>query len=174
MKKEKQLLLDEIKEQIEQYGSFVIAQYTKVTSNSMNNFRGVIANLGGDVQMIRKTVFLKAAEQAGIDLKKQDLEGHISIVFAGVDPIETAKAVFKYSKENDNTLKVLGGRLDGELYRAKDVEMLSTLPGKDEMRAQLLSVFEAPLSHTLGTVDAILTSILHCLDNKAKKEEESQ
>ena len=173
MKHEKQLLLDEVKDQIDKYKSFVIMQYVGLKANTLNTFRGLVADLGGDVQMIRKQVLIKAAKEAGVTLLKQDLEGHISLVFAGNDPVETAKLVYKYSKENDNVLKVIGGRFEGSLYKANDVEKLSNLPGKDEMRAQLLSVFEAPLSQTLATMDALLTSVMHCLENKSQKEKES-
>ena len=72
------------------------------------------------------------------------------------------------------SFKVIGGRFDGQLYTGADVERLSTLPGKDEMRAQFLSVFEAPLSQTLGSYEALLTSVPYCLDNKSKQEENTE
>jgi large subunit ribosomal protein L10 len=170
MKQEKQLLLDEIKQQIEHYGTFVITNYAGVSANNMNQFRNQIASLGGEVQMIRKTVLAKAAEEAGMPLQVEDLKGHIGIVFAGKDPIETTKAVFKFSKENENAITVLGGRFDGRLYKGSEVEMMASLPGKDEMRAQLLGLFVAPLSETLSVMNAIMTSVLYCLENKSQQE----
>lgn len=170
MKKEKQLLLDEVKGQIDHFGSFLIAQYSGVSANALGQLRREIGDLGGDVQMIKKTLLVKAAKEAGVEISESDLPGHIGVVYGGKDPLETTKAVFKFSKENDKALNVLGGRFDGKYLNAKDVEMLSTLPGKDEMRAQLLSVLEAPLSQAVGAMDAILTSLLHCLENKSQKE----
>lgn len=170
MKKEKQLLLDEVKGQIDQFGSFIIIKYAGVSANAFGLLRRDIGDMGGDVQMIKKTLLVKAAKEAEVELNEADLPGHISVVFGGKDPVEATKAVFKFSKENNNSLAVLGGRFDGKYLNAKDVEMLSTLPGKDEMRAQLLSVLEAPLSQTVGAMDAILTSVLHCLENKSQKE----
>lgn len=170
MKKEKQLLLDEVKGQIDEFGSFVIAKYAKLSANALAKLRREVSIQGGDVHMIKKTLLVKAAKEAGVELSENDLPGHIGVIYGGKDPLETAKFVFKFSKENDNTIGVLGGRFDGKYYKAKDVETLASLPGKDEMRAQLLSVFEAPLSHTVGAMDAILTSLLHCLENKSQKE----
>jgi large subunit ribosomal protein L10 len=170
MKKEKQLLLDEVKGQIDQYNSFVIAMYAKVPATALSQLRREVHSQGGDVHMIKKTILIKAAKDAGIELSENELPGHISVIYGGKDPLETTKHVLKFSKENDNAFSVLGGRFDGKYYKAKDVEMLASLPGKDEMRAQLLSVLEAPLSQTVGAMDAILTSLLHCLENKSKKE----
>ena len=170
MRQEKQLLLDEVGWQIKKSGSFVIMRYLGLTANKANDFRGSIAKQGGAVEVVRKRLLIKAAQTAGIDLDLNTLEGHIGLVFAGKDPLETAKTVFKFSEENDKAVKVIGGRFEGQLYNAADMEMLSKLPSKDEMRAQLLSVLEAPMSHTLSVMDAVLASVVYCLDNKAKKE----
>ena len=50
---------------------------------------------------------------------------------------------------------------------ASDVEQISKLPSKEEMRAQFLGTLEAPLSQTLGVIEALLTTVMHCLENKS-------
>lgn len=170
MRPEKQLLLDDIKEQIEQRGSFVIMQYLGLDANSTSDFRQQIADLGGDLEMVKKRILIKAAQDVGIELDLSMLPGHIGIVFTGEDAIQTTKAVYQLRKEKKNSINVLGGRFDGQLYSAEDVETLSKLPGKDEMRAQLLSTFVAPAQQTVSVMDALLCSVLHCLENKSSEE----
>ncbi|MEM1282033.1 MAG: 50S ribosomal protein L10 [Chlamydiota bacterium] len=170
MREEKQFLLDEVKEQMDEYSDFAIFQYLGITANTMGDFRTSIAKIGGEVQMIRKRILLKAAAEAGVELELSNLPGHIGLAFAGADSIEMTKAVFQFSKESDSALTVLGGRLDGKLYSAEDVEALSKLPGKDEMRAQLLGLFEAPMSQTVAVINALLTAVPCCLENKSKQE----
>lgn len=170
MRQEKNLLKNEIKDKFEKHGSFVIMNYLKLSANAANAFRRQIRKLGGEVEVVRKRVLLKAAEDAGISLNHSQLEGHIGLVFLGEDPIETTKSVFTFSQENEKSIQVVGGQFDGKIYSGADVERLSTLPGKDEMRAQLLSVFEAPMTHTLSVMVALMTSVPYCLDNKIKLE----
>ncbi len=170
MRPEKQLLLDDIKEQIERQGSFVIMQYSGLDANATSDFRQQIADLGGDIEIVKKRVLVKAAHDVGIELDLSKLPGHIGIVFTGEDSVQTTKAVFKLRKEKKDSINVLGGRFDGQLYSAEDVETLSKLPGKDEMRAQLLSMFVAPAQQTVSVMDTLLCSVLHCLENKSKKE----
>jgi large subunit ribosomal protein L10 len=171
MRQEKELLKDEIKEKIERFKSFVIMQYSKLSANAANEFRREVGKLGGDVGIIRKRVLLKAVQDAGIDIDPSIFEGHIGLVFlAEEDPLEITKYVFKFSKEREKVIGVLGGRFDGQLYSGEDVERLSKLPSRDGMRAELLSVLEAPLSQTLAVMEALLTCIPFCLENKAKQE----
>lgn len=169
MREEKQLLLDEVRKYIDANDSFLIMSYQGLTANKANEFRGNISRKGGVVEIVRKRILVKAAEVAGITMDLKTMQGHIGLIFGGSDPLETAKFVFKFGEENGKAIQVIGGRFEGQLYNAADMEMLSKLPNKDEMRAQLLSVLEAPMSHTLGVIDAVLSSVVYCLDNKSKQ-----
>lgn len=173
MRQEKQLLLDEVRGQIEQSSSFVIMSYTGLTANAANDFRRELAKNGGNLEIVRKRVLIKAAEAAGVKLELAALPGHIGLVFTGKDAIETTKLVFKF-RQDTNAVEVIGGRVDGQLYSGPDIETLANLPSKDEMRAQFLSVLEAPMSQTLAVMEAILTSVVYCLDNKSKQEGSDQ
>ncbi len=170
MRAEKSLLKQEIKDKLERFGSFVIMQHFGLSANTANDFRREMGKIGGDVEMVRKRVLLKAAEDAGVQLDLSSLPGHVGIVFLGQDAIESTKAVIKFGQNREKVIRVIGGRFDGQLYSGADVERLSNLPGKNEMRAQLLSIFEAPLSQTLAVIEALLASVPYCLDNKSKEE----
>ncbi|MDP1836597.1 MAG: 50S ribosomal protein L10 [Chlamydiales bacterium] len=176
MRQEKQFFLDSIQEHIEKAEGVVILKYHRLTANSANDFRGGAAKLGAHITMVPKRVFVKGAAQAGLTLDRQDLEGHIGLVFADRDPLEVAKFVVKYGEEAEKVVEILGGRFEGKMYNAADMVKLSQLPSLPEMRSQFLSVLEAPLSQTLATMEAILCSVIHCLENKAQQsgQQESQ
>jgi large subunit ribosomal protein L10 len=169
MRSEKQYLVDEILAPLGQYKTFVIMKYAGVEANAVNQFRREVATLGGCVKMMRKRILARACANAGITLDLAELPGHIGIVFGGKDPIETTKLVFKFSQDTEKAVEVVGGHIEGKLYNGKDVETLSKLPGRDELRAQLLATLEAPMSQTLAVMEALLSSVVYCLDNKAKE-----
>jgi large subunit ribosomal protein L10 len=168
MRQEKQFLLDEIDDQLKQSESFVLLGYNSFNANAANDFRAEVSKMGGNVQMVRKRILVKAAKQRGLEVSLEDLPGHIGLVFGGTDILETTKYLFKYGKENNEQVTVLGGQFEGAMHNADTMKQLAALPSKDEMRAQLLSVLEAPLSQTLATMDALITSVIYCLDNKSQ------
>ncbi len=170
MRQDKQLLLDDIKEQMDTAGSFVIMSYQQLKANLANDFRDEMAKIGSSVEMVPKRVLIKAAEQVQITLEHEKLPGHISLVLAGEEPFQTAKLVYKYSKKNGDVFTVLGGKFEGKLCDADQVKQLSELPTQDEMRAQLLGTFAAPLSQTLAVFNALLTSVPSCLQQKCDKD----
>jgi large subunit ribosomal protein L10 len=171
MRPEKSLLLNEIKEKIDNSKAIVLASYKKMSPNLSADFRTNIAKTGGSFEIVKKRMLMKAAEKAGFSLDRSGLQGHIGVIFAEQDPVQTAKYVYKFRKDNEEIFEVIGGRFEGQICSAKDVELISQLPGQDEMRAQLLGLFEAPMSQTLAVVEALLCSVVYCLENKASGSE---
>lgn len=172
MRSEKQLLLDDIREQIEGNSAFVLFSYEGLKADAAGEFRSRIHELGGHVEMVPKRVFRKAAIASGFELDEISLDGHIGLAFAKDDPVGVTKSVFAFSKES-KAVNVVAGSVDGQLYDDKQMKTLSELPSLDQMRAQLLGLFIAPMTQSLSVMNALLCSIPYALDNKAKKDEAS-
>lgn len=167
MRQEKQYLLDDLKARIENSKAFIVTHYKSMSANAMNNFRGMLSKEGSEFEVIAKRVFIKAAENQGIELKKEDMQGHIGIVFTKDDFVTAAKLLCKFEEESEK-IEILSGFIEGQLYDKQSVIKLSKLPSMNELRAQFIGLLEAPMSQTLGVFDALLTSVIHCLENKAK------
>lgn len=171
MREEKKLLLESLKEEIEESNGFVVVRHTGLNAGATDEFRTAVVNGGANFEVVRKRVFIKAAEAAGIeDLSEELLSGSIGVVFAKDEPVQAAKAIVTCEKETKGKVEAVCGRIDGKMVTAQDIETLSKLPSKDEMRAQLLATLVAPMTQTLSTMQALLTSVIYCIDNKVKKE----
>lgn len=171
MRQEKQLLLDELQDLIENSTAFVLTKHEGFKANQANEFRCLLRESGAQLEMVRKRVFMKAAAAAGVDgIQRKALEGSIGIVFATGDTVTATKAVVKYAEDSGQAITILGGHFDGKMLNAQEVETLSKLPSMDEMRAQLLATFQAPAQQTLAVMQTLLTSPLYLLENKIEKE----
>jgi large subunit ribosomal protein L10 len=169
MRQEKQLLLNEIKDKIAGSKALMLTSYKQLAPNKSAEFRLNLSKIGGSLEVVKKRVLVKAAQAANVELDPALLQGHIAVIFADQDPIQMTKAVYQFRQENEDLLEVIGGRFEGTICSAADMEQISKLPGKDEMRAQFLGTLEAPMSQTLAVIEALLTSVMHCLGNKAEK-----
>lgn len=167
MKREKQLLLDEMKGQIQQSGSFIIANYQNLTGDRAYQFRREIAKLGGYFEVVRKRMFLQAVRLVGIEFTEEELPGHIGLVLGTHDPLEATKVVMKFSEENEESFQLIAGFVDGQKTSREDVQRLATLPSKEQLRSELLGLFCAPASGVLGAMEAIMTDVVSCIDSKA-------
>ncbi|MEI8300107.1 MAG: 50S ribosomal protein L10 [Chlamydiota bacterium] len=171
MRHEKHYLLDEIKENIDDSDLMMVMSYQQLDANKTADFRKEIHQVGGSLLVVKKRVFLKAAEKAGFPLKLENLQGHIGLVFSGKEAVSTTKAIYKFCKGNEKSLEVLGGHFQKKLCSAKDFEKISKLPSLDQMRSELLGTLEAPMAQTLAVVNALLTSVVYCLEGKINQSE---
>ena len=174
MRKEKQLLLDEIKDKFSQFKDFVITSYDRLDPNTAADFRTSIINTGGCFSVVKKRIFLKATREAGIDIDQKMLTGHIGIIYSGNDLIATAKVIYEFKDKKTGLLDVLGGQFEGKPCLPSDLKELSALPSREQMRAQLLGVFEVPLSGLLSVIENAMTGVVSCMDQQMKKKELEQ
>lgn len=170
MRQEKQLLLDSISDAIQNSSAFVLTSYEKIDANMTADFRSDFVKSGGELLAVKKRVFLKAAASCGVDIDPTKLNGHIALAIMGEDYVDTTKKLFDFCDSNKELMQVLAGHFDGKIVSAQDVEQISKLPSKDEMRAQLLSLFEAPMADTVSVMHSLLTSVMHCLENKSQQD----
>ncbi len=169
MRAEKKLLLDEIKEKIEKSNSMILTSYENVTAQDSWNIRNTLSKNESEYEVVKKRVFIKAAKECGFELNLDELKGHVGVVFISGDPMVSTKSVYEFT--DDGKLQVLLGQLEGKSYSSKEMEELSKLPSKDEMRAQFLSLLEAPMTQTVSVMDSLLTSVIYAIEEKKKLEE---
>jgi len=85
------------------------------------------------------------------------------------DPSAAAKVVKAFRKDNEK-LKIKGGLVDGQIVPADRVETdLANMPGKDELRAQLLATLQAPLVQLVQLLAAPAQNFVYLL--KAKEDQ---
>lgn len=168
MREEKKLLLEEIKEDIKKSNSIIVTKHNGMKPEDSWNLSKILGK--NKFKVVKKRIFKKALEDIKISFE-MDLEGHIGVVFIEEDPFEAIKVFYKFKKDNDQLIEIIAGKIEEETCSKEDIAILSKLPGKNEMRAQILGLLEAPMSNILSLSSNLLTSIPFCLKNKKEKDE---
>ncbi len=170
MRKEKQLLLDEVKEKIDAAAALIITSYNKLEPNTSWQLREELKKSKSQFEVVKKRVFLKAAEMSNVKLDESLLSGHIGVVFVEQDDaMPSAKTLFKFSEENGALLQVVCASVEGKMLPGKEVEELSKLPTLDEMRAILIGLFTSPMSQMLSVMEAMVAGPLSVIEKKSEQ-----
>ena len=113
----------------------------------------------------KNTLTALAAKDADVDGLEDLFVGPTAIAFVTGDPVEAAKGLKAFAKENDK-LVIKGGILDGKVISADDIKKLADLESREvllakaagAMKASLFGaayLFQAPLSKAVRTIDAL-------------------
>ncbi|MFN3454874.1 MAG: 50S ribosomal protein L10 [Pseudobdellovibrio sp.] len=98
-----------------------------------------------EMKVVRNTLAKRAF--AGNEVAEKALSEHLTgtnaIVFAFNEVVGVAKTLADFGKDVE-ALKIKSGMMDGEALDQNKIKFLATLPGKDQLRAQLLMLMKEP------------------------------
>lgn len=153
--------------------------YSKATGVIFTDYRGLKvkemqalrANLkakGGEIHVIKNTLFRLAAGEDAAQLPDPLHNGPTAVAFLYENESDCAKALFDFAKTH-KTLEIKGGMIGGKVMDAKQVEALSKLPPREVLIAQVIGTIAAPISQLVGVVDAILATPIRTIYAVADK-----
>jgi len=103
---------------------------------------------------VKNTLAERAAKGTKVEEALQNLAGVTSIAYTTGDPVAMAKALTKYAKDTPEfTFKV--GVVEGKVISIKEIEVLATMPSKDELLSKLLFLINAPAQRLVTAMNAV-------------------
>ncbi len=150
----------------------VIADFKGMSVAKITELRRLGKAQGVRVQVISNRLFKRATAGSPWDKVASKLTGTNALVYHPTDPVAPAKVAVEFLKTNEK-VAIKGALLAGEVYDQAGVDAFSKLPGKDELRAQLLATFMAPAQSFVRLVAAAPTNFLYLLQAREKALPES-
>ena len=150
-KEHKSEMVDEYVQWIERSRALIVAEYTGLQMNQMDQLRAKVREAGGEFHVVKNTLGQIALERTGLPTTTEYFGGSTAIGFAFEDAPAVAKAMMDFTKTADR-LKIKGGFLGKSELSADQVKALADLPPLEVMRARLLGVLLAPASQLARTL----------------------
>ncbi len=156
-------IVEEVKNLLEEKNGAVSISYVGVSANSLNEFRRKLRESGAKMLVVKNSLAKIAAAQAGISDLEQFCQGQCALLFPCEDTIAFAKLVMDFATLNKDTVKILGGVIEGRILTDKDIEAMSKLPSKDYLYAQVVGAVSAPLSGLVGALSGVMRKLVYVL-----------
>ena len=96
------------------------------------------------------------------------LEGPSAFVFAGADPVASAKALKEFAKTNDK-LEVKGGLMDGAFVNAEQVQAVADLPSREQLFGQLAGLINGFARRIAVSINDMPSSIARAVNQVAEQ-----
>jgi large subunit ribosomal protein L10 len=160
---EKAEAIDSLREQLADAPSLVATAVTGIGVNDINELRRRLRAAGAGLEVVKNTLARIALSESEAKGFGESLKGPIALAFHPTDPTAAAKIVVAFKKEKDK-FQIKGGYFGGQILDAAGVDALAKMPGKDELRAQFLSLLNAVPTKFVRTLAAAPTSFLNVLN----------
>jgi large subunit ribosomal protein L10 len=143
-KAEKATAVADIAESFKEATATVVTEYRGLTVSNLAELR---RSLGKETTytVAKNTLVKRAASEAGIEGLDELFAGPTAIAFIKGEPVDAAKAIKKFAKDN-KALVIKGGYMDGRALTVSDVEKIADLESREVLLSKLAGAMKAKQS----------------------------
>jgi len=166
-------VIDEIAAQITESEAVYAVDYRGISVAQAAELRGKLREADATLRIVKNTLTIRAADQAGTENLKVLLAGPTALTFARGDAALAAKAVFDYARTT-GLLPFKGGVLNGAALSPEQVQSIARLPTRDVLNAQFVNIVASPLTGLVTSLSNLISGLARQLSQVAEKMESGE
>jgi len=149
----KEAAVAELTEDFKSANATYLTEYRGLTVTSMKELR---RSLGANTKysVVKNTLTKIAAKNAGVDISDDLLVGPSALAFIKGDPIDAARNLKNFQKENP-LLVVKGGIYEGKFVTTAEIMQLADLESREVLLAKLAGAMKGSLAKAARIFDAL-------------------
>lgn len=152
-KTDKTSVIAELTEDFRGAGATIVTEYRGLSVTSMKALR---RSLGGSTKysVAKNTLMRIAAKNAGVEISDELLKGPSAVAFINGDPIDAAKSLRDFAKENP-ALVIKGGIYEGKSVTTEEILKLANLESREVLLAKLAGAMKGSIAKAARVFDAL-------------------
>jgi len=150
---DKEASVAELTEDFRTANATYLTEYRGLTVTSMKQLR---RSLGADTKyaVVKNTLTKIAAKGAGVEISDDLLTGPSALAFVKGDPIDAARNLKNFQKENP-LLVIKGGIYEGKLVTTAEIMKLADLESREVLLAKLAGAMKGSLAKAARVFDLL-------------------
>jgi large subunit ribosomal protein L10 len=165
---EKQAVIDVLKGKLSKASVAIVCDFKGIKVAEVDQVRSQLRKEGVEYQVVKNTLAGLAMDESMRKALDPYLVGPTALAFTPDDPTAPARVLSKLSKDIA-ALKIKAGYLEGRALSAQDVEDLANMPGKPELRAKILGLFNAPATNFVRVLTGVPAQFVRLLAAREKQ-----
>jgi large subunit ribosomal protein L10 len=151
---QKQEVVAELADVAAKAHSLIAAEYAGTTVSQMTAMRKQARETGVFLKVVKNTLAARAVEGTDYAVVKDKLVGPLLYAFSLEEPGAAGRLIKEFAKGNDK-LQAKVVSIGGEVFPASHVDVLASLPTRDQALAMLARVLTEPVTMFARAVKAV-------------------
>ena len=132
----------------------LLTDYRGINVTDVTNLRTDLRNVNAKYTVIKNNITRRALAEAGIEGLEDKLVGPTAVIMSNEDYLEPAKAIYKFSKDNDY-YKIKGGVIEGKVMTAEEIITLAKLPSRETLLSMLAGALLGNIAKVAVALDQV-------------------
>ncbi|MEN3584127.1 MULTISPECIES: 50S ribosomal protein L10 [unclassified Streptomyces] len=162
--------VEEMRDKFRSANGAVVTAYTGLTVAQLQQLRRSLGE-NAHYRVAKNTLTKIAANEAGITTLDELFAGSSAVAFVTGDPVEAAKGLRDFAKDNPN-LVIKGGVLDGKALSADDIKKLADLESREVLLSKLAGAMKGKQSQAASVFQALPSKLVRTVDALRAKQDE--
>lgn len=154
----KKTKVEQLTEMLKNAVSCVIVDYKGITVEEDTKLRRELREANVHYSVEKNTMLRFALKNAGIEGLDDVLEGTTAIAVSNDDQTAPARILGKFASDTEGKFNLKAGMVEGQVYDEKGVIVLSKIPSKDVLLAQLVGSLQGPIQGLAAILKAVADS----------------
>jgi large subunit ribosomal protein L10 len=147
-----------------------LVDYKGVTVTQVSELRRKIREAGGQYEVVKNRLLLRAIGGEALEELKEDFQGPTAVAYCAEDPVGLAKAVTDFAKDVP-AIELKGGILEGRPVAAAEVKEIAQMPSREELLTKLVFLLQSPISSFVKTLAALPRQFVVVLEQVRQQKE---
>ena len=152
--KQKQIIIDEIKDKFERAESSVVIDYMGITVAEADEMRKKLREAEVDYTVYKNTLVKRAIEGTKYEALGEILEGPSGFAFSYDDATAPAR-VLNDARKAYKKMEFKGGIIEGEYYDKENIEKIAAIPSRDTLISKFMGSIQSPIANFARVVAQI-------------------
>ena len=141
---DKKVVVAEVAATVAKAQTIVLAEYSGLPVAHLTRLRAQARASGVYLRVVKNTLVRRAVEGTVFAGLAEQMTGPLMYSMSE-DPVAAAKVLNDFAKTNDKLI-LKAGSFAGQILDKAGVQALASIPGRNELLAQLLGVMQAPVT----------------------------
>ena len=152
--KQKQIIIDEIKDKFERAESAVVIDYMGITVAEADEMRKKLREAEVDYTVYKNTLVKRAIEGTKYEALGEILEGPSGFAFSYDDATAPAR-VLNDARKAYKKMEFKGGIIEGEYFDKENIEKIAAIPSRDTLISKFMGSIQSPIANFARVVAQI-------------------
>jgi len=167
-REEKASIVDDLNGKFSKAKITIVADYRGMTVSALEGLRRELKKSNSEIRVAKNTLLRRAVQGTSFEAMGEFFKGSTVVAISYDDPVAPAKVLTGFLKDHPS-FEIRSASMEGRTLTSEDLVSLASLPSREVMLGNLLSVMNGVSTGFVRVLNGVPTKMVYLLNAVSEK-----